>query len=134
PSEESPAYCPQLPDYRSAIRTASEDRGLFQSCEAELQSAETVPIPAKWPETVRELTGLTLGEPIGLTEIRHVVTRFQISLLCFFARVTRGRVRSGTGYTWYRPAEIAELPLSMTGRKIAELVSARDRLNQAPDD
>jgi A/G-specific adenine glycosylase len=69
---------------------------------------------------VREQTGIT-AEPDGLlTTIKHGVTRYRITLDCYTAVFKSGRANSAR---WIRRAELAELPLSTTGRKIANLVA-----------
>lgn len=116
--EESAAARLPLPDYRVALREMRDGPSLFQV-------AEGLPVPPDLQERVQTLTGVVPNEFIGLAEIKHVVTRFQISLLCFQAEVSGGKVRSGSGYTWFDSAELSELPLSVTGRQVADLLLAR---------
>ena len=65
--------------------------------------------------------------------LRHVVTRFRITLDCYVAQVraperstesmtTRRSKRSPTT-KWFRPAEMEPLPMNVTGRKIARFVA-----------
>ncbi len=73
---------------------------------------------------VRGQTGVTV-EPGGLVAtLKHGVTRYRITLECYAARYASGRVRSAaeSPVRWLRRRELAELPLSVTGRKIAELI------------
>jgi A/G-specific adenine glycosylase len=74
---------------------------------------------------IAQQTGLriVLGDP--LATIRHSVTRFRITLDVFHARRAGGRLRSAGGgeLRWLRPAELADMALSTTGRKIARLIS-----------
>ncbi|MBL8815643.1 MAG: A/G-specific adenine glycosylase [Planctomyces sp.] len=79
-------------------------------------------IPESWIEGLRERTGLKARSVAGLREIRHVVTRFQIRLLCFHVSEVGGRLRSGAGYRWVSREELLELPLSKTGRQVAVLL------------
>jgi A/G-specific adenine glycosylase len=63
--------------------------------------------------------------PSGLvTTIRHGVTRYRIALYCYHAVYVGGRVRvsAGAPVRWTTARELAELPLSSTGRKIAQLL------------
>lgn len=72
---------------------------------------------------VAEQTGLrvVLGEP--LATIRHSVTRFRITLDVFHARHAGGRLRPAGGeLRWLRPADLTDMALSTTGRKIARLI------------
>jgi A/G-specific adenine glycosylase len=73
---------------------------------------------------VTDQTGLRIvvGEP--LATIKHTVTRFRITLDVYHARRTGGRQLSASGeLRWLRPAELADVALSTTGRKIARLIS-----------
>jgi A/G-specific adenine glycosylase len=85
-------------------------------------------IPAR---TRRELTAqiaaetgldVTLG-PL-LADIRHSVTRYRIRLLCFRAE-SRGRLPTvEPPLRWVDIGELNDLPLSVTGRKLAEMLAA----------
>ncbi|MCH2181283.1 MAG: A/G-specific adenine glycosylase [Mariniblastus sp.] len=60
-------------------------------------------------------------------EIRHAVTRFRITLSCYQALDVRGRLKKDRREScWVSPDEIRELPLSATGRKIAERLIRQD--------
>ncbi len=77
-------------------------------------------------QSVADQTGLRIvvGQP--LATIKHTVTRFRITLDVYHARRTGGRQLSSAGeLRWLRPAELAEVALSTTGRKIARLISQR---------
>jgi A/G-specific adenine glycosylase len=56
-----------------------------------------------------------------LTTLKHGVTRFRITLDCFQGRWDEGRVRDRQ-VRWVGTAELGNLPLSMTARKIATIV------------
>jgi A/G-specific adenine glycosylase len=68
---------------------------------------------------VRDQTGITceLG-PLAKT-IKHAVTRYRITLDCYRAQYKSGRPKSSR---WIRGGELADLPLSSTGRKLAGLL------------
>ncbi|MBC8872991.1 MAG: A/G-specific adenine glycosylase [Planctomycetes bacterium] len=70
---------------------------------------------------VAELTGLDVETDRKLATIRHGVTRFRITLLCHEARCVRGRLR-GENMRWVKPEQLKDYPLSVTGRKISELL------------
>ncbi len=76
---------------------------------------------------VRELTGVAVQPGALLKTLRHTVTRFSITLDCYAAAYVAGRPRSSksAAVSWVPEGKLAELPLSVTGRAIAEL--ARDR-------
>jgi A/G-specific adenine glycosylase len=74
---------------------------------------------------VREQTGV-ISEPSGLlTTIKHGVTRYRINLDCYVATFKSGRINSANNIRWVRRGELGELPLSTTGRKIANLVAVK---------
>ena len=58
-----------------------------------------------------------------LKTIKHGVTRYRITLDCYQAAYVGGRVRQSadvrTGSLDFQCGELADLPLSTTGRKIA---------------
>jgi A/G-specific adenine glycosylase len=72
---------------------------------------------------VREQTGITAEPGNLLTTIKHGVTRYRITLDCYGAHFKAGRLAADQPIRWIRPAELTELPLSTTGRKLANLVS-----------
>ena len=75
-------------------------------------------------DKVREQTGVEIEPGPLLTTIKHGVTRYRITLECYEARATGGRVRSteASPVRWAPVADLAELPLSVTARKIATLI------------
>lgn len=74
---------------------------------------------------VRELTGIecTLG-PL-LKTIKHGVTRFRITLDVYQAKHTGGRLKNSeqSPIKWASVEELGDYPLSVTGRKIAKLLT-----------
>lgn len=53
--------------------------------------------------------------------IRHAVTRFRITLVCYKTLTVRGRLKQPRREScWVSPAELRDLPMSVTGRKIAD--------------
>jgi A/G-specific adenine glycosylase len=75
----------------------------------------------RWLEKQVHLeTGLSvrLGEPA--VSIKHAVTRYQIVLDCHLADSVSGRMKSrDQTHRWIPSAAVGQLPLSVTGRKIA---------------
>jgi A/G-specific adenine glycosylase len=75
---------------------------------------------------VREQTGVAV-KPGGLLHtLKHGVTRYRITLDCYEARFVSGRVRTNAErlVRWTPLAALAELPLSVTGRRLAKLIAA----------
>jgi len=75
---------------------------------------------------VRELTGMEVALGPELATLRHGVTRFRITLVCFEARATGGRFRSSfyAQGRWVKPASIAEYPVSAPQRRLAQMLTA----------
>jgi A/G-specific adenine glycosylase len=73
---------------------------------------------------VRRQCGVAITPGELLTTIKHGVTRFRITLDCHEARWRSGPV-NGDGMQWVKPAELEELPLSRTARKISRLLVSR---------
>jgi A/G-specific adenine glycosylase len=68
--------------------------------------------------------GLEVAPLEPLVTLKHSVTRFRITLHCYEARHLGGKP-AGEGIAasrWVRPAELADFPLSVTGRKLARLL------------
>lgn len=81
-------------------------------------------------EKVASLTGVAIGPARRTTTIRHGVTRYRITLLCYEAEsldadVARSDVR------WVHPAQLDHMPLNVTARKIAG--GLQERLPRAGD-
>ena len=68
-------------------------------------------------ESIQQQTGLNTQLKSLNKTINHAVTRFRIRLDCFEANSVAGRLKSKTSFTWKSKKEIADLPLSTTGRK-----------------
>ena len=79
-------------------------------------------------DELANLTGLHAQLGPAWTTIKHGVTRFRITLSCFEATKITGRLRrNGQQWRWLKPAELADYPLSVTGRKIGRLWTARHK-------
>jgi len=76
---------------------------------------------------VRAQTGVTINAAAHIQTLKHGVTRFRITLDCYEARPVGGRVRSTAArpVRWVRVANLSELPLSVTGRKLARQMASR---------
>lgn len=88
-----------------------------------------------WVEEVADklaqITGVkaAIGEP--LTTIKHGVTRFRITLDCHWAECVSSPRRLPRAVRWLRPTELSDYPLSMTGRKVAQLLAAQSPSRQS---
>ncbi len=74
-------------------------------------------------------TGVTVEPGNLLATLKHGVTRYRITLECYAARFKGGRVQSSPEalVRWTPQNELAELPLSVTGRKIVGLLAKTPR-------
>jgi A/G-specific adenine glycosylase len=68
-----------------------------------------------------ETTGLAVRIGIKLAEIKHAVTRYRITLICYEARSARGRLRSHD-LRWVTSDDLHDYPLSVTGRRISRIL------------
>ena len=72
---------------------------------------------------VKSQTGITCAPGVLMKTMKHGVTRYRITLDCYQAAFVGGRLRSKkeSPVCWLPLAQLSALPLSTTGRKIAEL-------------
>ena len=74
-------------------------------------------------DNVRQLTGVSIVPGEHRKTLRHGVTRFRITLECHEAAyLSSSRGKNLLVRKWVRAAELADYPLSSTGRKLAGLV------------
>jgi A/G-specific adenine glycosylase len=73
---------------------------------------------------VREQTGVDIAPGALLKTLKHGVTRYRITLDCYEAQAVGGRLRSTfeRPVKWMSVPEMSELPLSVTARKIANII------------
>ena len=85
-------------------------------------------------EQLRELTGLDVEVDSTGVRIKHAVTRFRILLHVFRSKRVTGRTRkkSGEQWKWASLADLVQIPLSATGRKIANQIRS-GKLNTEAD-
>jgi A/G-specific adenine glycosylase len=76
----------------------------------------------------RELTGLKVALGGELLTVRHGVTRFRITMVCFEARHAGGAFRSSfyRQGKWVSPGELAGYPVSAPQRRLAAVVVKPD--------
>jgi A/G-specific adenine glycosylase len=86
--------------------------------------------PSNHYQTAKQLLGLlglraTLGGEV--TTIRHSVTRFRITLVCFEASYRGGALKSGdyAAVRWVCPTQFADYPSSRPQRRLAQALLAR---------
>jgi A/G-specific adenine glycosylase len=77
----------------------------------------------------RELTGARIQLGSQFATMKHGVTRYRITLHCFAAKLCSGasdstRKQNNHAARWLSLDELGTFPLSVTGRKISQLLSA----------
>jgi A/G-specific adenine glycosylase len=72
---------------------------------------------------LRAQTGITATPGTVITTLKHGVTRYRITLDCYAAEYVSGRTSADKATRWMRPSELGELPLSVTARKLANLIT-----------
>ena len=110
------------------VRLCGEDErwtGLWDFPRFELGKREA----KSWlSEQVKELTGLNVVVGSASNRIKHAVTRFRITLDVYRCEEVKGRLSSKRSETfrWVESDELSVLPMSTTGRKIADRICAED--------
>lgn len=72
--------------------------------------------------------GVNLVPGIRLTTIRHAVTKYRISLQVYQADLSETGDKPGKPWKYVSLAELAEMPMSVTGRKIVKILSEDSQL------
>ncbi len=118
--------------HEAAVVVKKKDRVLVRQCQADERWAGLWDFPRfevtsegplfaekELAAKVSELTGIACELGPLITTLRHGVTRYRIRLDCYRASYSSGRA---TGARWLSLAELSQLPLSVTGRKLANLL------------
>jgi A/G-specific adenine glycosylase len=77
-------------------------------------------------QNIHDLTGIRSAVEQLAIEFHHGVTRFRIHLLCYLGRYVEGQIANDDGIRWVALADLADYPLSVTGRKFADWLSRID--------
>ncbi|HEY2249520.1 MAG TPA: A/G-specific adenine glycosylase [Planctomycetaceae bacterium] len=78
---------------------------------------------ARLASAVRSQTGLSVAIGDAVTQIRHSVTRFRITLHCYKAEWAAGDLSDASReFRWVAPGRFSQFPLSVTGRRLARLL------------
>jgi A/G-specific adenine glycosylase len=98
--------------------------GLWDFPRFEVEASGPLLAKREVAEKVAAQTGIACAPGALFKTLRHGVTRFRITLDCYEATYVEGRVRSGrsTEVRWQTRSSLPMLPLSTTGRKIANLI------------
>ena len=80
-------------------------------------------VEAETSQKCNEQTGFSIDLSKPFKTIKHTVTNHKIELRCYRAESISGRKSSKTDFVWVSKKELAKLPLSVTGRKIARAIT-----------
>ena len=73
--------------------------------------------------SVQQHSGLAVPPPKRIATIKHGVTRFRITLDCYTTRIGRTKNKLAAGeWRWVRVDQLDQYPLSMTGRKLSQML------------
>ncbi len=98
-----------------------QKRGRSQS----LFSPEGLELPEFAVQQTQSQIGLKPGPVVASTEFSYSVTRYKVQLICFACSAHRARGKLSDGVQWFSLDELPELPLSITGRRIADWLKVR---------
>ena len=76
---------------------------------------------------VSDSAGISVEVGESITKMRHSVTRFRIRLLCYPATLVNGTPDAEQQFKWVLLRDLADYPLSVTGRKLANLLLSESR-------
>ncbi len=98
--------------------------GLWDFPRFELEASGPLFAKREIAEKVAAQTGIACAPGSLFKTLRHGVTRFRITLDCYDAAYLEGRVRANESaeVRWQARSTLPQLPLSTTGRKIANLI------------
>jgi A/G-specific adenine glycosylase len=100
--------------------------GLWDFPRFQIEAAGPLFVRKEIMSKVAAQTGIQCEPGPTLKTFRHGVTRYRITLDCYSAEYVAGRVRNNSPdapIRWLSRSELADLPLSTTGRKIARLAN-----------
>lgn len=76
-------------------------------------------------QRVRQQTGIAIDLGQRRTTLKHGVTRFRITLDCYDAKhLAQNGSAEGVEMRWVKPGELADYPLSTTGRRLSRLLDS----------
>jgi A/G-specific adenine glycosylase len=98
--------------------------GLWDFPRFQLAACRGVKLHREIIEKVQAQSGLSIEPPQWFITLKHGVTRFRITLECYRAACPGRRTPTPTGqWRWVKPGELANFPLSVTGRKLSRLLT-----------
>jgi A/G-specific adenine glycosylase len=98
--------------------------GLWDFPRFEVHSTKPAALRRELIDNVRRQCGIVIEPGEHRTTLKHGVTRFHITLDCHDAKYVSGLDGKAdpSAVQWLRPAELADYPLSSTGRQLSRLL------------
>lgn len=115
-------------DSRVLLRKRTENErwaGLWDFVRFEIDAVSPTIDLDHLTQSVLERTGLSIEIDSHLTEMKHAVTRYQITLKCITAKRIKGRLKPTEEWNWVKPTEFQHYPLSVTARRFAEKLASQ---------
>ena len=103
----------------------SKQKRKATNSERSLFASRSSVLPASIRHQVKEQIGATVGEVVAGTEFTYSVTRYRVRLLGFLCEGTASKSTTASNGQWFTMDEIAELPLSKTGRQVVNWLASR---------
>ena len=85
-------------------------------------------LPAWLTKQIQREFGVAVDVEGRWAKMSHTVTRYRIQLHCFVAAYRSGRLLRKVETEWVEPGAFVDYPLSVTGRKFANVVRKRTLL------
>ena len=82
------------------------------------------PLTDTLQQRIRDLAGAKVGAVVARTEFRYSVTRYRVRLTSFLCDGTIAARSKVDGTQWFAARELASLPLSKTGRLVANWLAS----------
>ena len=111
-------------------RCGSDERwaGLWDFPRFAVQATSTTSRRREVARRAHEMTGVPSADVRKLTVLKHAVTRYRITLTCYEALATETPVLvNNEDLQWLAVEQLEATPLSVTGRKLADLLTSRNQ-------
>jgi A/G-specific adenine glycosylase len=82
-------------------------------------------LPESFQERIRQQSNCEARRVLASMEFSYTVTRYKVRLLCFVCESSDIAPESGDERAWFTLANIGSLPLSATGRRIADWLNGQ---------
>jgi A/G-specific adenine glycosylase len=119
--EIDPDIIPRLPFSVPQRRSSKASRNIQP-----LFSASGEAMPEELQSQVLHQAGCRAGVVLASIEFQYSVTRYRVRLMCFLCHADGARRTKNSDVQWFNSQQLTTLPLSKTGRVIAEWLSGID--------